>query len=335
MSVLVTGSAGFIGAAVADSLLRDGFSVVGLDNHSHYYDPSLKEARVRRLATYPRYSHYRVDLCDHSALDEIVRSSQPGIVVHLAAQAGVRYSLKEPRAYANSNIVGFVNILEASRSVQVEHFVYASSSSVYGANKSLPFSTKDNVDHPLNLYAATKKSNELLAHSYSHLFNMPTTGLRFFTVYGPWGRPDMAPYKFVKSALEGRAIDVYNFGDHQRDFTYIDDVVEGVRLVMEKSAQGQAEWDGHAPDPASSAAPWRVLNIGNSNPVDLMEFISAVEEASGVTMEKNLLPMQPGDMRATYADVSVLQSEFGYRPNTSVRTGVRALVNWYEEYYGL
>lgn len=335
MITLVTGTAGFIGSAVALALLGRGEQVIGLDNHNDYYSPQLKEDRLARLARHSSYMHHRIDLADRSAIHALFASHRPARVVHLAAQAGVRYSLENPLAYIDSNIVGFAHILEGCRHHGSEHLVYASSSSVYGANISIPFSVHDNVDHPLNPYAASKKSNELMAHSYSHLFGLPTTGLRFFTAYGPWGRPDMAPFKFAHAILHGHEIEVFNHGQHRRDFTYIDDIVDGVLRALDRPATGNPSWSGHDPDPATSLAPWRIYNIGNSSPVALLDFIAAMETALGMPAKKLMCPMQPGDMEATYADVSDLMADLGYRPQTSLADGMYRFVAWYRQYYGL
>jgi Nucleoside-diphosphate-sugar epimerases len=333
MKILVTGSAGFIGAALTLRLLARGDTVIGLDNHNDYYDPALKEARLAQFAAHPGYTHIRMDLADRAGMESVFARHKPERVAHMAAQAGVRYSIENPLAYIDSNIVGFAHILEGCRHHGVNHLVYASSSSVYGANTTMPFSVHDNVDHPLSFYAATKKANELMAHSYSHLYQLPTTGLRFFTVYGPWGRPDMAPFQFVRAILENRPLKVFNYGNHRRDFTYIDDIVEGVVRVLDHPAEGNPAWKGDHPDPASSAAPWRVYNIGNSQPVQLMDYIAAFEEALGKTAEKEMLPLQPGDMPDTYADVTDLEQQFDYKPGTPVKEGVRRFVEWYRDYY--
>lgn len=333
MKVLVTGAAGFIGSHVCIRLLERGDEVVGLDNLNDYYDVQLKKDRLARFADHSQFRFVRLDVADRSGMESLFAESGFERVVHLAAQAGVRYSLKNPHAYVDSNLVGFMNVLEGCRHHGIEHLVYASSSSVYGANETLPFSVHDNVDHPLSLYAATKKANELMAHAYSHLYGLPTTGLRFFTVYGPWGRPDMALFLFTRAMLEGRPIDVFNHGKMVRDFTYIDDIVEGVIRVLDRVAEPNSDWDGRAPDPGSSRAPWRVYNIGNSSPVELMEYIRAIEAALGVRAEKNLLPMQAGDVPATSADVKDLMEDVGFRPNTSVREGVRRFIQWYKGYY--
>ena len=333
-SALVTGAAGFIGFHLSRRLLEMGWEVVGIDNLNDYYDPSLKRARLEILAESERFSFVRLDLEDREGMESLFGSNAFSVVVNLAAQAGVRYSIENPRAYIDSNIVGFLNVLEGCRhSDSVQHLVYASSSSVYGANTSYPFSVRDNVDHPVSLYAATKKSNELMAHTYSHLYGLPTTGLRFFTVYGPWGRPDMALFKFTRAIRAGEAIDVYGQGDMRRDFTFIDDIVEGVTRVMTSVPQSDPNWTGDAPDPSSSAAPWRVFNIGNHDPVELMHFIAVIEEALGTKALKNMMPMQPGDVPATAADVQALSDAVGFEPSTSIEDGVKRFVEWYLEYY--
>ncbi len=314
-------------------LLAAGSKVVGVDNHNNYYDPALKEARLAAFSRDANYTHFRVDLSDRKAIDEIFEEYKPNKVVNLAAQAGVRYSIENPLAYIQSNIVGFCNILEGCRHHGVEHLVYASSSSVYGANTSMPFSVHQNVDHPLSLYAASKKSNELMAHTYSHLYGMPTTGLRFFTVYGPWGRPDMALFKFTKAILAGEPIQVFNYGNHRRDFTYIDDIVEGIMRILDRPAFGNVEWNSDKPDPGTSKAPWRVYNIGNNSPVQLMDFISALESVLGRKANVEMLPLQAGDVPDTYADVQDLVDEFGYRPQTTVQEGVSRFVAWYRDYF--
>jgi UDP-glucuronate 4-epimerase len=333
MKVLVTGSAGFIGSAVSLKLLERGDSVVGIDSHNDYYDPSLKDARLARHIDHPNYQHFKINIEDGSAVARLFEEHQFEGVINLAAQAGVRYSIENPSAYINTNLVGFGHILEGCRHNNISHLVYASSSSVYGANTKTPFSIHDNVDHPLSLYAASKKANELIAHTYSHLYNLPTTGLRFFTVYGPWGRPDMALFKFTKAILDGEKIQVFNFGKHRRDFTYVDDIVEGVIRVLDKPAQPNKNWNGAKPDPGTSLAPWRVYNIGNNSPVDLMDYIQAIEKALGMEAEKELLPLQPGDVPDTYADVTDLVEEFGYKPSMTIEEGIRNFVNWYKEYF--
>ncbi|ROQ20049.1 UDP-glucuronate 4-epimerase [Marinimicrobium koreense] len=331
--VLVTGSAGFIGSALCLELIRLGYSVVGIDNHNDYYDPQLKEARLARHNDHMSYEHIRMDLSERSKMAEVFSGYKPRVVVNLAAQAGVRYSIDNPLAFIDSNVVGFANVLEGCRHNGVEHLVYASSSSVYGANESMPFSIRDSVDHPLSLYAASKKSNELMAHAYSHLYNLPTTGLRFFTVYGPWGRPDMALFKFADAIVKGNPVQLFNNGQHRRDFTYIDDIVEGIVRVLARPAASDSRWNGLNPDPGSSKSPWRVYNIGNQNPVELMDYIAALEEAFGLEAKKELLPIQPGDVLDTYADVSDLVENFGYRPTTTVQSGVGSFVKWYRHYY--
>ncbi len=335
MKILVTGAAGFIGSHVAQQLLSRGDTVVGLDNLNNYYDVTLKEARLARLLAHPGFSFVRADVADHATMAAMFADHHPPRVVHLAAQAGVRYSLTNPLAYVDSNLKGFVNILEGCRAVEVEHLVYASSSSVYGGNTRLPFSEHDSIDHPVSLYAATKKANELMAHTYSHLFKIPTTGLRFFTVYGPWGRPDMALFLFTKAILEGRPIDVFNHGEMVRDFTYIDDIVEGVIRVLDRPAEPDPAFDASHPDPATSAAPYRVFNIGNSQPTPLKDYIDAVEAELGIRADRNYVPIQPGDVPATEADTSELAAWVGFKPNTKVEDGVRRFVRWYREFYGV
>jgi len=329
----VTGAAGFIGADVCIRLLERGDQVVGLDNLNDYYDVSLKEARLSRFAEHEHFRFVKMDLADRQGMEALFAEEQFDKVVNLAAQAGVRYSLQNPHAYIDSNIVGFINVLEGCRQQHIKHLVYASSSSVYGANETVPFSVHDNVDHPLSLYAASKKANELMAHSYSHLHALPTTGLRFFTVYGPWGRPDMAPILFTRAILAGEAIRVFNHGNMQRDFTYIDDIVEGVLRVLDQPATANSDWSGKRPDPASSKAPWRIYNIGNSSPVELMKFIEAIEAALGMEAEKNFMPMQPGDVPVTSADIQALMDDVGFRPDTPLQEGVQRFVDWYREYY--
>lgn len=333
--VLVTGAAGFIGYHVCERLLRDGRTVVGLDIVNDYYDVNLKLARVERLKVQPKFSFEKVDLTDASAINSVFAKHGIRRVIHLAAQAGVRYSLQNPQAYVASNLTGFVNILEACRHTQCEHLAYASSSSVYGGNTAQPFSIHQNVDHPVSLYAATKKSNELMAHTYSHLFKLPTTGLRFFTVYGPWGRPDMAPFLFTKAILAGKPIDVFNNGNMQRDFTYIDDIVDGVARVCDFIPQPNADYDSTHPDPASSHAPYRIYNIGNNQPVELSYFIELLEHELGIKAKKNLLPMQLGDVKSTCADVEDLIRDVGFKPATPIEVGVANFVKWYREYYGV
>jgi UDP-glucuronate 4-epimerase len=333
MKVLVTGSAGFIGSTLVLRLLARGDTVIGIDNHNDYYDPSLKEARLARYADHPSYTHLRIDLADRKAMQDCFATYKPQRVVNLAAQAGVRYSIENPLAYIDSNIVGFAHVLEGCRHHAVEHLVYASSSSVYGANTAMPFSVHQNVDHPLSLYAASKKANELMAHTYSHLYNLPTTGLRFFTVYGPWGRPDMALFKFTKAILGGEPIQVFNYGKHRRDFTYVDDIVEGVIRILNRPAPGNLEWNSDQPDPGTSKAPWRVYNIGNNSPVELMDYISALEKALGKKAEMELLPLQAGDVPDTYANVEDLVEQFHYKPSTTVEDGINRFVGWYRDYF--
>ncbi len=335
MKTLITGAAGFIGSDLAIKLLECGDTVIGIDNHNDFYDPAIKEARLARHANHPNYTHLRIDLSDRKVLHDCFATHKPQRVVNLAAQAGVRYSIENPLAYINSNIVGFAHILEGCRHFGVEHLVYASSSSVYGANTTMPFSVHHNVDHPLSLYAASKKSNELMAHTYSHLYNLPTTGLRFFTVYGPWCRPDMALFKFTKAILAGEKIPVYNYGKHRRDFTYIDDIVEGVIRVLDRPAPPDPAWNGANPDSATSRAPWRVYNIGNNQPVELMDYIAALEKALGRKAEMDMLPLQPGDVPDTYADVTDLVEQFGCKPSTPVDQGVANFVAWYRNYLKL
>ena len=330
---LITGSAGFIGSALTLRLLERGDTVIGIDNHNDYYDPAIKEARLARHATHPNYTHLRIDLVDRQAIDAAFATHKPQRVVNLAAQAGVRYSIENPMAYIDSNIVGFANILESCRHNEVKHLVYASSSSVYGANTAIPFSIHQNVDHPLSLYAASKKANELMAHTYSHLYGLPTTGLRFFTVYGPWGRPDMALFKFTKAILAGEPIQVFNYGKHRRDFTYVDDIVEGVIRTLGRPAPVNPHWDSNFPDPGTSLAPWCVYNIGNSSPMELMDYIGAIEKALGKTATKELLPLQPGDVPNTYANVDDLVEQFHYKPATTVQDGIQRFVDWYRDYF--
>ena len=329
MHILVTGSAGFIGYHLSEKLLARGDTVTGLDNLNDYYEVSLKEARLDRLKTQPAFTFIRADLQDRPALEALFTENNFDAVINLAAQAGVRYSLENPHAYIDSNVVGFTNILECCRHHKIGHLVYASSSSVYGMNASMPFSVHDNVDHPISLYAATKKANELMAHTYSHLYNLPTTGLRFFTVYGPWGRPDMALFLFTKAILTGEPIQVFNNGKMQRDFTYIDDIVEGIIRVTDKPATPNSDWDAASPDPGTSSAPYRLYNIGNNSPVSLMDFIGAIEKALGKTAEKEFLPMQPGDVAATYADIDALIDSIDYHPQTPVQDGINNFIAWY------
>ena len=335
MKILVTGAAGFIGFHLSQKLLGRGDQVLGLDNLNDYYDVTLKHARLQQLEADANFRFVRMDLADREAMADLFEQEKFDRVVNLAAQAGVRYSLINPYAYIDSNIQGFMNILEGCRHNGVEHLVYASSSSVYGANTAMPFSVHDNVDHPVSLYAASKKSNELMAHTYSHLYGLPTTGLRFFTVYGPWGRPDMALFLFTKAILADRPIDVFNFGKMRRDFTYIDDIVEGVVRTLDRVATTNSEWTGDHPDPGTSAAPYRLYNIGNNNPVELMHLIHALESELGKEARKNMLPIQPGDVPATYADVDALIEDVGFKPSTSIEEGIARFVQWYRDYYAV
>ena len=335
MKVLVTGAAGFIGSFTAERLAKRGDTVVGIDNLNDYYDVDLKRARLRRLGSLPGFSFEKVDVADRHAWQQMFDGHRPDRIVHLAAQAGVRHSIENPHAYVDANVVGFLNVLESARYGSIDHLVYASTSAVYGANTKMPFATADNVDHPVSIYAATKKANELMAHAYSHLYCIPTTGLRFFTVYGPWGRPDMALFVFTRKILAGEPIEVFNHGHHRRDFTYIDDIVEGVVRVLDRPPTGESSWQSDRPDPPSSAAPYRVYNIGNGEPVELMRFIEVVEEQLGRRAEKKLLPMQPGDVPATSADVGPLAADFDYRPSTPIETGIARFIDWYRDYYGI
>lgn len=331
---LVTGAAGFIGFHLSRLLLDRGYQVVGLDNLNDYYSVSLKQDRLKQLLTQTAFRFVQADIADRGAMQELFANTHFDRVVHLAAQAGVRYSLSHPHAYTEANITGFLNILEGCRHAKVAHLTYASSSSVYGANTTMPFSVHHNVDHPVSLYAASKKANELMAHTYSHLYDLPTTGLRFFTVYGPWGRPDMALFLFTKAILEGRPIDVFNKGKMRRDFTFIDDIVEGVFRTALQVATPNLKWSGDHPDPGSSKAPYRIYNIGNHQPVELDYFIQVIEDAVGINAQKNLLPMQPGDVPATYADIDALEQAVGFRPATSIEDGIKRFVQWYRGYYG-
>lgn len=334
MRILVTGAAGFIGSHLSQRLLERGDEVIGLDNLNDYYDVALKKARLERLKAHDAFTFAKLELADQKAIATLFEREHFDAVVNLAAQAGVRYSLTNPQAYIDSNIQGFVNILEGCRHQKVGHLVYASSSSVYGSNTKMPFSVHDNVDHPVSLYAATKKSNELMAHTYSHLFGLPTTGLRFFTVYGPWGRPDMALFLFTRAILAGEAINVFNYGKMRRDFTYVDDIVEGVVRLIDRPAAANPDWQSDAPDPATSRAPWRVYNIGNDQPVELMEMITTLEECLGREAEKNMMPIQPGDVPATWADVDALVDEVDFKPRTPLKEGIQRFVDWYLDYYG-
>lgn len=334
MKVLLTGVAGFIGFHTARYLLERGDEVVGVDNVNDYYDVGLKESRLAQIRQHPNFRFERVDLAERKEMERIFEAFAPQRVVHLAAQPGVRYSVLDPHVYVKSNLVGFLHVLEGARHARVEHLVFASSSSVYGANTKMPFSVHDNVDHPVSLYAATKKSNELMAHSYSHLFALPVTGLRFFTVYGPWGRPDMVPLKFIREILESRPIDVYNHGKMERDFTYVDDIVEGTVRVLDHPARPDPHWTGMAPDPATSCAPYRLYNIGNHQPVQLLDVIATIERCLGKKAEKNLLPMQSGDVVATCADIEDLRRDVGFAPSTPLQVGIERSVAWYRSYYG-
>jgi UDP-glucuronate 4-epimerase len=333
MKILVTGSAGFIGAALTCRLLASGNEVIGVDSHNDYYDPRLKEERLALFIAHPKYTHLRINLADRIGIGRLFTVHQPQRVVNLAAQAGVRHSLDNPSAYIDANIVGFANVLEGCRQNGVEHLVYASTSSVYGANTKLPYSVHQNTDHPLSLYAATKKANELMAHSYSHLYGIPTTGLRFFTVYGPWGRPDMALFKFTNAILKNEPIQLFNSGRHLRDFTYIDDIVEGIVRVLNRPAEKNLKWDSNDPDPSSSAAPFRIYNIGNSKPVKLLDYVAALEQALGKAATKEWLPMQSGDVPDTHADIHELIDEFDYQPRINIVEGVQRFVTWYLNHY--
>ena len=333
MKILITGSAGFIGSTLSKKLLDRGDEITGIDNHNDYYDPKIKDDRVERLKKYSNYHHYKADINDNDKLNKIFKTNKFQKVVNLAAQAGVRYSIENPLAYINSNIVGFAHILENCRYNKIEHLVYASTSSVYGANTKMPFSEHDSVNHPLSVYAATKKSNELMAHTYSYLYQLPTTGLRFFTVYGPWGRPDMALFKFTKAILDEKPIDVFNNGNHTRDFTYIDDIVEGIVKTLDNPTTGNKNWNSKNPDPATSIAPWQIFNIGNNQPVQLMDYIRALEKTLGKKAKVNFLPLQPGDVQDTYANVDNLKEKFNYKPSTSVIDGVTNFIKWYKDYY--
>ena len=335
MKILVTGAAGFIGYYTSKQLLERGDTVVGLDNFNDYYDVSLKEARASRLADYDNFKMARINLQDRDAVEKLFAAENFEKVVHLAAQAGVRYSIENPHSYIESNILGTLHILEGCRHNKVAHLVYASSSSVYGANTNMPFSIHQNVDHPLALYGATKKANELMAHTYSNLYELPTTGLRFFTVYGPFGRPDMALFMFTRNIIAGEPIDVFNYGKHRRDFTYVEDIVEGVIRTMDHTAEPNADWDAAKPDPGTSSAPYRIYNIGNQQPVELMHYIEVLENCLGRKAEKNMLPLQPGDVPDTYADTEALVKDVDYQPNTTVEVGIKNFVDWYVEYYNV
>ena len=335
MKLLVTGAAGFIGSSLCLSLLDRGDEVIGIDNHNDYYDPKLKVARLSRHENHPNYKHLRMDIRDKELVESLFEENDFDAVINLAAQAGVRYSIENPLAYVDTNIVGFANILESCRHNQLKHLIYASSSSVYGSNSKVPFSEHDNVNHPVSLYAASKKSNELMAHCYSHLYSLPTTGLRFFTVYGPWDRPDMALQKFTKSILAGKKIQVFNYGKHRRDFTYIDDIVKGVIHVLDQPATSNQDWNSIEPDSGTSSAPWRIYNIGNNSPVELLDYIKAIENALKVKANMELLPLQPGDVLDTFADVSDLVKDFDYKPSITIKEGVAKFIEWYKNYYSV
>lgn len=335
MKILITGTAGFIGSALAKKLLERGEIVIGLDNHNDYYDINLKEARVARLTKHENYFHNKIDISDNKKLASIFKKYKPKKVVNLAAQAGVRYSIENPIAYINSNIVGFANLLENCRHSNVKHLVYASTSSVYGANTNIPFSEKECTNHPLSVYAASKKSNELMAHTYSHLYGISTIGLRFFTVYGPWGRPDMALFKFTKAILENKHIDIYNKGNHLRDFTYIDDIVEGIIRAIENEAKQKLDWNSKKPDPSTSSAPWQIYNIGNNDPVNLMEYIGVIEKVLGKVAKKNFLPLQAGDVPETYSNSDSLEKLLNFKPKTKINEGIKNFIKWYKDYYNI
>ncbi|MDA8755354.1 NAD-dependent epimerase [Candidatus Pseudothioglobus singularis] len=335
MKFLITGSAGFIGSALSIKLLERGDKIIGIDNHNEYYDPLLKEARLERHKNHTHYTHIRMDIEDTNAIESLFNNHKFDGVVNLAAQAGVRYSIKNPKAYIESNIVGFGNILEECRNHNIGHFVYASSSSVYGSNTKMPYSVHDNVNHPVSIYAATKKTNELMAHTYSHLFNLPTSGLRFFTVYGPYDRPDMALQKFSKRMLLNKPLKVFNHGNHLRDFTYIDDIVDGIIKVLDRPASANPNWNSNSPDPATSYAPYRLYNIGNSKPVKLLDYIKALEISFGITAKKDFLPSQPGDIKDTFADSSELEEEFDFKPKININEGIEKFVDWYKKYHSV
>ena len=333
MKILITGTAGFIGYHTAERLLNEGHKILGIDNLNDYYSKQLKKDRLNNLIKHKDYTHKAFNISDSNQLFKIFKEFKPEKVIHLAAQAGVLYSIENPMAYVESNLVGFTNILEACRYENTEHLIYASTSSVYGLNSSMPFSTSQNTDHPLSFYAATKKSNEVMAHTYSHLFSLPTTGLRFFTVYGPWGRPDMALFKFTKAIIENSEINVYNHGKHKRDFTYVDDIVDGVLKVLSNAPKCNVNFDAKSPDPSSSSSPWNLYNIGSNNPIDLMDYISCIEKYLGKKAKINMLPLQKGDVPETFADISPLKDDYEFSPKFSVEEGVKRFINWYKEYY--
>lgn len=333
MKALVTGSAGFIGSAVTERLLKNNYQVVGVDNLNDYYDVNLKKARLSKIINEQNYTHYEIDISNKDSVDKVFYSENPDVVINLAAQAGVRYSIENPKVYIETNLVGFFNIIEASKNIEVKHLIYASSSSVYGANEKLPFSTLDNVSHPISLYAATKRSNELIAHSYSYIFDIPTTGLRFFTVYGPWGRPDMAIFDFTNKIINNKEITLYNYGNHSRDFTYIDDVVEAIDRLICKVPEKDVSWDGKNPNPSSSMKKWKIYNIGNHQPVKLLELIANIEEFVGKKANIKLAPLQLGDVPNTYADVEELYDQIGFKPNVGIADGIKKFVEWYRGYY--
>ena len=333
--IIVTGSAGFIGSALTIKLLDSGYTVLGIDDHNDYYDPNLKAARVSRHKNHPNYEHSRIDISEKEPLFEVALDFEPNIIINLAAQPGVRYSLENPDAYIKSNLLGFFNILELSKKLELDHLIYASSSSVYGATTKIPFKPTSPIDHPMNLYAATKKSNESLSHAYSHLYNIPTTGLRFFTVYGPWGRPDMAPMLFINKIIKGEKIMVNNFGKHKRDFTYIDDIINGIESVIKKKPEPNPSWDSERPQLNSSSAPWKIYNIGRGHPIELLDFIGTVEKELGIKAKKELVPLQIGDMIETYADMSEYNQIFGSLKETNIEEGIKELVKWYREFYSL
>ncbi len=335
MRILITGSSGFIGSSLVNKLGKESLEIVGVDNHSDYYDTSLKEARLANNQKHDTFKHHSIDICDFESLENLYKEFKPTIVIHLAAQVGVRYSLENPRSYIDTNLVGFNNVIQLSKDNSVKNFIYASSSSVYGGNTSVPYSTLQNVDHPISLYAATKKSNELIAHTYSHLYQLPTIGLRFFTVYGPWGRPDMAPFIFLKSILQGKTININNNGNHKRSFTYIDDIAEAIKRLLKSPAESKKQWNSESPVPNRSSAPWEILNIGAVKSIKLMDFIGLIEEKTGIDANKIFLPMQPGDVHVTDADCSDLEEKIGYTPEVSIEEGLSCFIEWYRDYYNI